>query len=153
MDDRTYNSKWPNRFMDMAELVAGWSKDPSTKVGAVLTSGRKVIGLGYNGFPAGCNDSEGIYEDRPEKYRRVVHAEANAILNCNGLSSSDKVGLAIHCTLCPCSTCAGMIINFGIKEVFCPAPTQDLVDRWGPSFHSAVTMFNEADVKLWYLPR
>ena len=139
--------KWDNRFMDMAELVASWSKDPSTKVGAVLTTGRKILGLGYNGFPAGCRDDMEIYHDRPEKYRRVVHAEVNALLN--GTREGD---MALYTTLCPCSQCAAMIINFGVKDVFSPIPSEKEKERWGESFLSAVEMFKEAKVRQWYLP-
>lgn len=136
--------------MDMAELVASWSKDPSTKVGAVLVSGRSVLGIGYNGFPKGCLDFPSIYENREEKYRRVVHAEVNALLNAQGRNKDDE--LSLYSTLCPCSACAAMMINYGVRSVYCPVPTSDQLTRWGPSFESTKSMFKEADVKMWFLP-
>ncbi len=72
----TYSSKWDGRFMDMAALLATWSKDPSTKVGAIITdTERRVIGSGYNGFPRGVIDDPLRYEEKAVKYRLVVHAE------------------------------------------------------------------------------
>lgn len=142
--------KWESRFLDMAMLVASWSKDPSTKVGAVLVSDRSVLGLGYNGFPKGCSDDPLLYEDREEKYRRVVHAEVNALLNAQGETGSGNLDL--FTTLCPCSSCAAMIINFGVKRVFSPKPTLDQLSRWGSSFMSTEMMFQEAKVKMIFLP-
>lgn len=136
--------------MDMAELVSSWSKDPSTKVGAVLVSGRSVLGIGYNGFPKGCRDYPEIYDNREEKYRRVVHAEVNALLNAQGRNKDE--GLTLYSTLCPCSACAAMMINYGVKAVYCPVPRSDQLDRWGASFESTKAMFEEADVKMWFLP-
>jgi len=79
---RTTVSKWDARFMGLGRHVAGWSKDPSTKVGAVIVNDRlQVVGMGYNGFPRGTSDSGALYEDRERKYLRVVHAEVNAVLN------------------------------------------------------------------------
>lgn len=141
--------KWEMRFLEMAKLVAGWSKDPSTKVGAVLVSDRSVLGLGYNGFPAGCRDDEEIYNDRPEKYRRVVHAEVNALLNAQGKTGRD--GLHLFSTLCPCSACAAMMINYGVRNVYFPEPSDDEVSRWGESFKSSMAMFREADVRVNFL--
>ena len=73
--------KWDQRFLDLARHVAGWSKDPSTKVGAVVADDRhQVLSMGYNGFPAGMRDNVDLYEDRPTKYSRIIHAEMNALL-------------------------------------------------------------------------
>jgi dCMP deaminase len=88
------------------------SKDPSTKVGAVIVSldGRKVS-TGYNGYPRGADDS--TMGDRALKYPRVIHAEANAIINC----PFDTEGSTMYCSLCPCSRCLALIINAGIRRV------------------------------------
>ena len=50
--------------MGMAEHVSSWSKDPSTKVGAVIAKDKRIVSLGFNGFPENTNDSMDIYEDR-----------------------------------------------------------------------------------------
>ncbi|MEG2909572.1 MAG: dCMP deaminase family protein, partial [Erysipelotrichaceae bacterium] len=105
---------WDEYFMGLAHLSALRSKDPSTQVGAVIVSPqKKVVGIGYNGFPNGCSDDEfpwdreGDYE--ATKYPFVVHAELNAILN----STKDLHGCSIYVSLFPCNECAKAIIQSG----------------------------------------
>ncbi|MEG0424060.1 MAG: dCMP deaminase family protein [Erysipelotrichaceae bacterium] len=109
---------WDEYFMGLAHLSALRSKDPSTQVGAVIVSPqKKVVGIGYNGFPNGCSDDEfpwgreGDYE--ATKYPFVVHAELNAILN----SSKDLHGCSLYVSLFPCNECAKAIIQSGIKRI------------------------------------
>lgn len=64
--------KWVKRFIELAYLVSSWSKDPSSKCGAVITKGKKIISVGFNGFPAGTIDAKNLYENREIKYLRVV---------------------------------------------------------------------------------
>src|SRR5882724_10939274 len=72
---------WDKRFLELAKMVASWSKDPSTKVGAVIVTPENVIiSVGYNGFAQRMPDHEKHYADRPSKYSRIVHSETNAIL-------------------------------------------------------------------------
>ena len=71
---------WGRRFLHLAEHVSTWSKDPSTLVGAVIADDNRVVSVGFNGFPRGCDDSPALYAERERKYRRVIHAEANALL-------------------------------------------------------------------------
>ena len=75
--------KWDQRFLELAKLVSTWSKDPSTKVGAVIAHDRKIISVGYNGFPEGVLDTAERYYDRETKYKYMVHAERNALLFAN----------------------------------------------------------------------
>ena len=87
---------WDKRFLDLAEHVAGWSKDPSTQVGCVIVNDKRVVvGLGYNGFPRGVEDTPERLNDRPTKYLMVQHAEVNAILNGSGATALLK-GLRHH---------------------------------------------------------
>ena len=75
-------NKWDQRFMDLAQLVSTWSKDPSTKTGAVLVSpDKKDVILGFNGFPSRMSDAPELYANREVKYSRVVHCEVNAVLH------------------------------------------------------------------------
>ena len=93
------NSEWDKYFMDLAGLVSSKSKDPSTKVGAVVVRpDRTIAAMGYNGFPRGVLDLPERYADRPTKYSMVVHAEANAIVSAKG----DLAGCKIYCTMLPC---------------------------------------------------
>ena len=134
--------KWDRRFMEMAELVATWSKDPSTKVGAVLVNPDKTIaGVGYNGFPRGVTDEPALYEDRSEKYARVIHAEVNAIHNAQSTR-----GATLYCTLFPCSGCAAQTIQAGVSRVVTPPP----VDRPESRYDVSLDMFRKAGVEVVY---
>lgn len=134
--------KWHDRFLDLAHHVAQWSKDPSTKVGAVLVSpDRYIVIPGFNGFPRGIEDTEERLTDRVRKYPRTVHAEMNAILNC----PQRPEGWSLYCTLFPCATCAAMVIQAGVKFVMAPAPWPE---RWGASQEVAREMFLEAGLTV-----
>ena len=109
---------WDQYFMGMAHLSAMRSKDPNTRVGACIVNPQKrVVGLGYNGFPYGCEDDEFPWERDGEfldtKYPYVVHAELNAILN----SIQDLHGCTLYVSLFPCNECAKAIIQAGITCV------------------------------------
>lgn len=109
---------WDEYFMGLAHLSALRSKDPNTQVGACIVSpDRKVVGIGYNGFPRGCSDDEFPWEREggvlDSKYAFVVHAELNAILNSN----QDLRGCTVYVSLFPCNECAKAIIQSGITRV------------------------------------
>ena len=109
---------WDQYFMGMAHLSAMRSKDPNTRVGACIVNPQKrVVGLGYNGFPYGCEDEEFPWDRDGEfletKYPYVVHAELNAILN----SIQDLHGCTLYVSLFPCNECAKAIIQAGIKTI------------------------------------
>ncbi len=110
---------WDEYFMGIALLSAKRSKDPSTQVGAcIVNQYNKIVGIGYNGFPIGCDDDQLPWgktsEDSNEtKYPYVVHAEANAILN----STKDLHGSRIYVALFPCNECTKLIIQSGVKEI------------------------------------
>lgn len=110
--------QWDRYFLRMAFMTAiSHSKDPSTKVGAVLVAAGEThsISLGYNGFPKGASDSKVVWDNREEKLKRVVHAEANALLNVRG--KFDTEGSTIYTTLAPCAKCMGLLINAGVSEI------------------------------------
>lgn len=134
--------KWDQRFLELAKLVSTWSKDPSTKVGAVITDDRRIISVGYNGFPEGVLDSAERYCNREIKYKYMVHAERNALLFAN---TSLKNTTLYTFPFMPCSECAGMIIQSGIKRVVTLINTNE---RWKESFEITKNMFGEADVRL-----
>ena len=109
---------WDEYFMGLAHLSAKRSKDPSTQVGAVIVNEEKrVVGVGYNGFPYGCEDSAFPWtrdgDTLDTKYPYVVHAELNAILN----SIQKLNGCTIYVSLFPCNECAKAIIQSGIKYI------------------------------------
>jgi dCMP deaminase len=143
------SEKWEHRFIELARFVADWSKDPSTKVGAVIVRpDRTVASLGYNGFPRGVLDHSARYDDRPTKYKLVVHAELNSILN----SRASLEGCALYVTpLPPCSQCAAAIIQRGITRVVIQAK-KELPSNWATEWAISKTMFAEAHVAFCELP-
>jgi len=135
-------SKWEDRFLDLAYHIAEWSKDPHTKVGAVIVNDKNhILSVGYNGFPRGVDDSEARYANREIKYKFVCHAERNAIDN----AYSDITGSTLYCTLMPCNECAKAIIQRGIKKVVCEIPPED---KPNCNWEETMIMFREAGVHL-----
>lgn len=135
-------TNWDHRFLAMAQLVATWSKDPSSKVGSVIADGKRIVSLGFNGFPAGTDDDPSIYDNRERKYRRVLHAEQNAM----SFAKRDLTGCTIYITHPPCARCAAQIVQEGIKRVVCPSPNADFLVRWEDDLREARAMFKEANV-------
>ena len=144
-----FDKKWDDRFIDLAYKISSWSRDPSTRVGAVIVRPDKTIAsVGFNGFPRGVDDCPDRYSNRPLKYQMVLHAEPNAILSAR----EPLNGYALFCVpFPPCSNCAAIIIQAGISNVICPAPTEDQLERWGESLDIASTMFKEAGVEVEYI--
>lgn len=137
---------WDSFFLSVAEKISTQSKDPSTKVGAVIVRpDRTIASVGYNGFPRGVDDSEELYLDRRTKYAMIVHAEANAIIHAREPLEGTTIYLY---PFPPCSNCAGLVIQAGIKRVVAPQPTVEDLERWGESMQFAVDMFEEAGVQL-----
>ncbi len=135
---------WDEYFMGVALLSAKRSKDPSTQVGAcIVNKEKKIVGVGYNGFPKGCDDDmfpwnrEGEFLDT--KYPYVCHAELNAILNS---ISRDLSGCSVYVALFPCNECAKAIVQSGITEVVY------LEDKYADTdaVRASKRMFDHADV-------
>lgn len=138
-------TKWDKRYLQLAETVSTWSKDPSRQIGAVAVGAKgQVLAQGYNGFPRGVYDTASRYEDRATKYKFVVHAEMNCIYNAtyNGVSL-DGATLYVH-GLPICSECAKGIIQVGVKRVV--MPKQDVPDMWLESWNLSKKLFQEAEV-------
>ncbi len=136
---------WDQYFMGVASLSRLRSKDPNTQVGACIVNERKrIIGIGYNGFPFGVQDAEfpwqqdGSFLD--SKYAYVVHAEANAILN----ATTSLFNATLYVNLFPCNECAKLIIQSGIKEVVYAS------DKYADKDFTIASkrMFDAANVKL-----
>ena len=124
--------------------MASWSKDPSTKIGAIAVGKKgQLLAQGYNGFPRGVEDCPNKYKDRILKYDYIVHAEENAIYNActNGVSLE---GASMYVTGLPtCHRCAKAIIQVGIKRVFIRAKVPE---RWIDSWALTQSLFREAGV-------
>lgn len=129
-------------------LVSKWSKDPSTQVGAVIVSpDKQILSTGYNGFPQNIEDKPEWYADRELKYRLIIHAEMNAILNAakNGVNIKDSW---LFVTSLPvCSNCAKHVAQAGIAAVV----RQDIpIDpRWSQSNTEAEQTFMAAQIPIY----
>lgn len=133
--------KWHKRFMELSNLISTWSKDPSTQVGSVIVDAdRRIVGTGYNGFPRGVLDNPERYEEKSIKYKMVVHAEANAIMN----AVKSVRDCMLFATKSPCSECVKLIIQMGIWKVVSPRPAIDGV--WAEDSMYAMQMMKEAGV-------
>ncbi len=141
---------WDVRFMQLARHVAEWSKDRSTKVGAVIVDDNKVvIAMGYNGFPRGIDDEIEAYHERPAKYKWTEHAERNAIYNAvrKGIST---MGCSIYLPWFPCMDCARAIVQSGISRVVAVEPNFD-DERWGLDFRLTTSLFEQCGIFVkWF---
>ena len=137
---------WDRRFIELANLVGSWSKDPSTKCGAVIVDNQhRVISVGFNGFPSKFPDDPKLWNDRETKLNLVLHAEENAIL----FSKQDLSGCTIYTIpMPPCSRCASKIAQAGIIRVVAPRPNVEQARRWNDSFLLAQTIYKELDIEL-----
>lgn len=140
---------WDKTFLNLCDEIATRSKDPSTKVGAcIVDKKRRIVSMGYNGFPRGCNDTPELYADRNIKLLRTIHAEVNAIIT----AGRDLEGCTLYVSpLHPCSNCAAIIVQAGIKRVVYSSPkgeTADAYIRWRDNFTSAQYLFDEAGVDV-----
>ena len=141
--------KWHIRFLKIAKEISTWSKDPSSKIGAVIVNDdRRILATGYNGFPRGIEDSDERLNDREEKYPRIIHAELNALMNAlyNGVSVKDATlyvyGLPI------CSDCTKSVIQSGIKHVVL-SPPELAPEKWRESWSKvSEPMFKEAGIEI-----
>ena len=140
MDD-----KWHLRFLDLADSIASWSKDPSRGVGAVIVSPmRQVLATGYNGLPRGFEDSDERLQ-RPAKYDLIVHAEMNAIIQCarHGVS---PVGATMYSSFSPCIHCTLAIVQAGISRVVTRTIAEG-DEHWNESIQKSISMFDEVGVE------
>jgi dCMP deaminase len=119
--DLAQTRPWDVRFLQQAEIISKWSKDPSTKVGAIVVNEKRVIlGTGYNGFPRKVDDCEARYNDRDLKYKLVVHAEVNACLQALAAGIHGHTTLYVYPTIMNppcCPECTKIIIQSGINRI------------------------------------
>jgi dCMP deaminase len=140
---------WNKRFIGLAEHVSGWSKDHSTKTGAVIVGpDKEILSIGFNGFPRGCDGDVDERHERPAKYSWTEHSERNAIYNAAriGVSLKDST---IYMLWYPCADCARAIAQAGIARMVCqphdkaPDKTKD-----GWQFEIATLVLEEAGAEI-----
>jgi dCMP deaminase len=138
--------KWDRRFLEMATLVSSWSKDPSTRCGAVIVRpDMSVCSVGFNGFPKNMKDDEELYADREKKYSRVVHCEVNALLH-----SVDPTVQGYTLYTVPfacCDRCAVQMLQSGITRFVNPFIPADKLERWGKILQTTADYYKEAGVE------
>jgi len=142
-------NKWAKRYMEMAEQVSSWSKDPNTKVGAVVVGSKgQILAQGYNGFPRRIRDTAARLNNREKKLQYVVHAEMNAIFNAslNGVSL-DGATIFIY-GLPICHECAKGIIQVGIKKAVIQKQFPGMKDSWKESCSLGVKILEEANITV-----
>ena len=145
------DTKWDQRFLELADCIATWSKDPSRGVGCVIVSPEnRICSTGFNGLPSGVEDHPDRLT-RPAKYDLVCHAELNAIIHCarHGVSPD---GCTLYSTFFPCIQCTLAIIQAGIARVvawdFGPGD-----EHWAESIEKSRVMLKEAGIEFLFLPR
>jgi dCMP deaminase len=138
---------WDEYFLNIAKLVATRSTCLRRNVGAVVVKNKQVLATGYNGAPSGlvhCEETGCMREELkvPSGQRhelcRALHAEQNAFLQASRHGTSLD-GSTLYITTQPCSICAKMIINAGIKKVVIEGEYPD---------EMAVDFLNTAGVEL-----
>lgn len=136
------------KYFELAKHISEWSKDPSTKIGAVIIGDHgQVLSQGYNGFPRGIEDTVERWNNRESKYKYVVHAEMNAIYNA-GLNGARLEGSTLYVFGLPtCSECAKGVIQTGIKRVVMESD-EHLPERWKESMDLTKSMFEEAGIEV-----
>jgi dCMP deaminase len=149
---------WDERYLAIAMHVSQWSKDPSSKMGAVIADVKgRIVASGYNGFPAHVHDCPEILNQKEKKYQMVVHAEANAALIAGAAAADGTVYLYGRRPIC--GPCAGILIQAGIKRaVAIPPPCEGAEAKpmsnhpsqtdWAKSGRLAIQMFKEAKVQF-----
>lgn len=144
--------KWDRRFLELAKHISTWSKDPSTQVGAVLVNHLKqVVGMGYNGFARGIEDTDERLNDRETKYKLVVHAEVNAIIQAGHNARGSTLYVYPSFMVPPiCHDCCKTAIQAGVYEIvgYEPDEADPRVQRWKDSIAVSREMWLEAG-KTW----
>lgn len=140
----------PCLLLQIADKVGHLSKDPSTQVGCLLLDRARpsIIGVGWNSFPDGVDDTIPERWFRPGKYRFVTHAESNAI------AKAAKNGIRLDGAMCvislfPCTDCAKALIQAGVKKIVTRRPDVDH-PKWGADWESATSLLREAGVELFF---
>jgi len=144
-------NKWDLRYLNMARLVSTWSKDPSTQTGAVIVrEDKSIASVGFNGFPRSMPDTLELYNNREEKYSRIVHCEMNALLF---LSENVQNYTLYTWPFMSCDRCFVHMIQAGITRFIAPEATPELLTRWGDAFNRVRMYARETNVELIEVPR
>lgn len=142
--------KWDKRFLELSKHVATWSKDPSTKTGAVIVDQQnRIVSIGFNGFPRGADDGADLYANREYKYDHIIHCEMNAILFAN----KPVAGCTLYTwPFLSCIRCAAVVAQAGITRVCAPefsignATGRHM--RWAVSLKASEKLFHSLGITV-----
>ena len=135
--------KWPLRFIQLAQSVATWSKDPIRQVGAVvITEDYRNFSTGYNGFPRGIADTDKRLATGMRQ-SLMIHAERNALDNAR----FPLAGCTLYSTKFLCADCAKGVIQQGLTTIVAPFPDFSHI-TWGPSFTLALQLLQEVNIRV-----
>lgn len=148
---------WHDWFLQGVYWVASKSKDPKTKIGAIIVKDKRIISTGYNGIPIGVDDEVETRHIRPDKYKWYEHGERNAIYAA-AKYGIDTINSSLYTNALPCADCARGIIQSGIKEVYIHKQFNLLCneaqrDQWRGHEEITFTMFNECGIKVYQIDK
>lgn len=134
-------------FMRMVYLVASKSKDPSSKIGAILVKNGNVVSSGFNGLPQKVIDFSSRYLNKEIKYQMVAHAECNSIYYAarHGISTA---GASLYTNGLVCCECSKAVIQAGITRIIYHEQFAGMNDKWIKSVEFSKIMLDEAGVKI-----
>ena len=140
------NNKWDLRYLKLAKFISEWSKDPSTQTGAVIVRPNKSIcSVGFNGFPAAMDDDESNYNNRDEKYSRIIHCEMNAAK----FATENMTGFTLYTyPFMSCDRCFVHMANYGITRFVAPKCPADKEERWASAFERVRAYAKEMNLEL-----
>lgn len=147
------------KYYKLTEYMANlFSKDPSTKVGALFMypGTLQILSMGYNGMPRGINETLDHRWERPLKYKFTEHAERNAIYNAAQAGTSLRDSICVV-SMFPCADCARGIIQSGCKMVVARdidcfiKEHPDISERWKEDWNISIEMMKEAGIELMFL--
>lgn len=144
------NDKWDYRFMSIAEEISTWSKDPSSKIGAVIVNDdKRILATGYNGFPKGIEDTEERLNNREQKYPLIVHAEMNCLMNALYSGVSVRGATLYVYGLPVCAECTKSVIQSGINRVVVATDSsKDVPQKWVDQWNNlSKPMYIEAGIE------
>jgi dCMP deaminase len=149
------SDRWDRHFLKLALDNAGMSKDPNTRVGAVIIGpDREPLSFGFNGLPRGVADTHERLHNRELKLMLTVHAEMNAVLNAARVGTALK-GSTLYLAATddsgavwagpPCCRCTVEIIQAGIAEIV-GFPFKSGTSKWKDDIEMARQILAEAGV-------
>ena len=150
------SDRWDNHFLALAKVHAEMSKDPNTRVGAVIVGpNREIRSAGFNGFPRLICDTPERLHDRDTKMQLIIHAEMNAIVQAASigtaldgctlyLAATDDTGMVWGGP--PCTRCTVHVIQAGIRTIV-SRPIKAVPSRWHADLEVARSLIVEAGIE------